>query len=196
MPTELLVVEQHAGDDERSGKWATPRFVGARYEPSIELPIEAKQPLTGRQGHGARIPPPAVGSVPTLRPLRVGLLRTTLLTNLADARFLADAVAKVIELGAVDVADRLDVDLLDLRRVQRERALDSDAGRLLAHRERLAHSGALALDHDPFEHLDPLPVALDHLEVDGDRVAGLEAGDVRAQLTLLEALDDRAHGER
>src|SRR5439155_4638179 len=80
-----------------------------------------------------------------------------LLTDLADARLLADAVAEVVELRAVDVADRLHVDLVDLGRMQGERALDPDAGRLLAHRERLAHARSLALDHDALEHLDPLP---------------------------------------
>jgi hypothetical protein len=55
-------------------------------------------------------------------------------------------------------------------------------------------SRALALDHDPLEDLDPLPVALDDAEVHTHRVARLEAREV-AQLTPLEFLDDRAHGE-
>ena len=117
------------------------------------------------------------------------------LAQLADARLLADLLAQVVELGAVDVADRADLDLLDLRRVHRERPLDADAERLLADGERLARAGALALDHDPLEDLDAAALALDHLEVDADGVARLEAGNVLAQLTLLDALDDRAHGK-
>src|SRR5581483_4825549 len=63
-----------------------------------------------------------------------------------------------------------DVDLLDLRRVERERPLDADAEGVLADGESLAGARALALDHDALELLD-----------------------VRAQLPLLEALDRLAH---
>src|SRR5439155_23793544 len=55
--------------------------------------------------------------------------------------------------------------------------------------------GALTLDHDALEYLDPLPVALDHAEVHAHRVARLEARHV-AQLTALDVLDRRAHVER
>ena len=79
--------------------------------------------------------------------------------------------------------------------MQRERALDADAERVLADGERLAGAGALALDHDPLEHLDPLARALDHAEVDAHRVARLEPRHF-AQLTALDVLDDRAHVER
>src|SRR5918999_5394796 len=116
-----------------------------------------------------------------------------LLPQLANARLLADLLAQVVELRAVDVADRSHVDLLDLRRVQRERPLDADAEGVLAHRERLAHAGTLALDHDALEHLRAPTLALDHLEVDAHRVPGLELGDPVAQLLALECLDDLAH---
>jgi hypothetical protein len=74
-----------------------------------------------------------------------------------------------------------------------ERALDAHTKGLLADRERLAEARALPLDADPLEDLDPLSVALDHLEVHAQRVARLELGQVRAQLALLEALDRRVH---
>src|SRR5688572_26891164 len=61
--------------------------------------------------------------------------RTRGLAQLADPRLLPDLAAQVIELGAVDVADRPDLDPLDLRRVHRERPLDAYAERLLAHGE-------------------------------------------------------------
>src|SRR5690349_14930907 len=67
---------------------------------------------------------------------------------LADAGALADTAAQVVELGAPDVTAGGDLDLLDLRRVQRERALDADAERLLADGEGLADPLALALDHN------------------------------------------------
>src|SRR4051794_31298256 len=92
--------------------------------------------------------------------------RASLPLLLAPARALSDPPAQVVQLGAVDVADRADLDPLDLRRVQRERPLDADAERLLADGERLADAGALLLDHDPFEDLDAPALSLDHLEVD------------------------------
>jgi hypothetical protein len=112
----------------------------------------------------------------------------------ADAGALADAAAEVVQLRAVDVADRADLDPLDLRRVQRERALDADTERLLPDGERLADAGALALDHDPLEHLDAAALALDHLEMDAHGVPRLELGHL-AQLFALESLDRRAHGK-
>src|SRR6185295_16787239 len=114
---------------------------------------------------------------------------------LAHAGALADALAQVVELGAPDVTAGGDVDLLDLRRVQRERPLDADAEGLLAHRERLAGAVALALDDDAFEDLRAAARALDDLEVDADAVAG---GELRhaAQLRALEVVDDGAHGEK
>ena len=76
--------------------------------------------------------------------------------------------------------------------MERERALDPDAERLLADGERLAGAGALALDDDALVDLDAAALALDHLEVDADRVPGLEPGHV-AQLGALDRIDDVAH---
>src|SRR3954447_7134239 len=112
----------------------------------------------------------------------------------ARARRLApDLAAEVVQLRAVDVADRRHVDLVDLRRMERERSLDSVAELLLSHGERLACPRALALEHDSLEHLDPLPLPLDDLEVHPDGVARLELRDPIAQLGALEAVDDVAH---
>src|SRR4051812_3582730 len=122
------------------------------------------------------------------------LLRTGV-APLAHAGALADATAQVVELGAADVAASGHLDLLDLRRVQRERALDADAEGLLADREGLAHPLALALDDHALEDLRAAPRALDDLEVDLDAVPGLEAGD-SAQLRALEGVDYGAHGRR
>src|SRR5262249_39100640 len=112
---------------------------------------------------------------------------------LADARGLPDAVAEVVQLGPAHITASSDLDALDLRRVQRERALYTDAERLLADGERLADAVALALDHDALEHLGPLARSLDDLEMDLHAVAGLEARDA-AQLCALKAVDDGAHG--
>src|SRR5688500_11266157 len=68
------------------------------------------------------------------------------LPELADARLLPHSLAQVVELGAPNVADRDDLELFDLRRVQRKGALDADSEGLLADGERLAEAGAPALD--------------------------------------------------
>src|SRR5205814_10131431 len=85
------------------------------------------------------------------------------------------------------------LDALDLRRVQGTRPLDADGARLLAHREGLARAGSLPADHDALEDLRPAALALDHLEVDADGVAGLEGRQIVTQLTLLECLDQAIH---
>ena len=107
----------------------------------------------------------------------------------------ADAVAQVVELRAAHVAAAGHLDLLDLRRMQRERALHADAEGLLADGERLAGAAALALDHDALEDLGPAARALDDLEVDAHAVARLEGGHA-AQLGALDAVDDAAHERR
>ncbi len=111
---------------------------------------------------------------------------------LAHTRALADPVAQVVELRAAHVAARGQLDALDLRRVHREHALDADAEGLLAHRERLARTVALALDDDALEDLHAAARALDHLEVDLHAVAGREVGNA-AQLRALDGCDDAAH---
>src|SRR3970282_2667677 len=63
-------------------------------------------------------------------------------------------------------------------------------------RERLAEARSLPLDADPLEDLDPPTIAIDHLEVDANGVPCLELGEVRAHVTLLEALDRRVHREK
>ena len=77
--------------------------------------------------------------------------------------------------------------------MERERTLDTDAERLLADRERLARARALTLDHDPLEDLHAAALALDHLEVDTDGVAGFEPRAIAAQLALLDVLDHAMH---
>src|SRR5712691_7388495 len=112
-----------------------------------------------------------------------------------DARLLSHFLAQVVQLRAAHVADLHDLDALDLRRVERERALDADAERLLPHRERFARAGTLALDDDAFEDLNARPGAFDDTEVNADAVAGLEPRQALAPLALLDGLDG-VHHER
>src|SRR5204862_4745428 len=115
------------------------------------------------------------------------------LAQLPDPSLLPDLATEVVQLGPVHVADRRDLDLVDLRRVERERPLDTDAEGLLADSERLARAGPLALEDDSLEDLDPVALALDHLEVDADGVPRLELRKTLAQLGALEAVDHVAH---
>src|SRR5262249_46610332 len=158
-----------------------------RDEPRSEAPVEREEPPAGPLHHPAEDSAGPDGA----RPRSVEVTKS-LLAEFADAGLLAHLAAQVIELRAVDVADRPHLDLVDLGRVERERPLDADAEGTLTDGEGLADAGALALDHDALEHLDPPAGALDHAEMDAHRVAGLEAGHV-AQLTALEFLDRPAH---
>ena len=71
-----------------------------------------------------------------------------------------------------------------------EGALDADAVGNAAHGERLAHARARARDDDALERLNALARSLDDLDVHAHRIAGSELGDVRAQLFLLQSLND------
>src|SRR5436190_19399695 len=77
--------------------------------------------------------------------------------------------------------------------MERERALHPDAEGLLPDGESLASPGALALEDDALEDLDPGALALDHLEMDAHGVPRLELRDVRPHLGALDCLDDLAH---
>src|SRR5205814_1158162 len=89
-------------------------------------------------------------------------------------------------LCATDVAAGHHLDVVDVRRVDREGPLDADAIALLAHRERLADAATLPTDNDALEDLDALLGALDHLDVHVDGVARVERGDVVAQRRLVD----------
>ena len=95
---------------------------------------------------------------------------------LLDLGRLPVTLAQVVQLGPADVAQRRHLDLGDGRRVHRERPLDADAEAHLAHGEGLLHPAALAPHDRALEDLHPLPVALDHPDVDLDGVAGRNSG--------------------
>src|SRR5690606_19300235 len=101
-----------------------------------------------------------------------------------------DAVPQIVQLRAAHPTPPDHFDLFDQRRMQREQALDADAGGNLAHGERLAHAAAAAPHHDAFEDLDALAIALDDLNVHANRVAGLEIRQVGAHLLLLDGAND------
>jgi hypothetical protein len=88
--------------------------------------------------------------------------------QLPHAGLLADLAAQVVELRPVDVADRGDLDLLDLREMQRERPLDADPKDCFRTVKVSRAPRTLALQDDALEDLDPGPLALDHLEMDAN----------------------------
>jgi hypothetical protein len=106
----------------------------------------------------------------------------------------ASGSAQVVQLRPPHVAAGGHLDALDLRRVQWEGSLHSDAERLLAHGERLTHAVALALEDDPLEDLGAPPRSLHDLEVHADAIAGVEYRRP-AQLRVLQAVDHGAHLE-
>src|SRR5580765_5703240 len=112
---------------------------------------------------------------------------------LGDARRLAGAAAQVVQLGAAHVALSLHLDRGDERRIGLEGALDALARGDLAHDERGVEAAVALGDHHALEGLHALPLALDHVHVDDDRVARGKIRDLALQpldFFLLDRLDD------
>src|SRR5690606_39725046 len=106
--------------------------------------------------------------------------------QLLDPRRLAGALSEVVQLRPSDVAPPHHLDLVDDRRVEREHALDSHSEADLAHGERGGGATTVAGDDHALENLDPLAPALDDAHVHLHVVTGAKAGDVVAQLGVLE----------
>ena len=83
-----------------------------------------------------------------------------------------------------------DLDLVDLRGVHRERALDSDGERDLANRERLAIHRPTPTYDVALEHLDAFAIAFLDAIIDLHVIADIEIGEVLANLLLLNCTDD------
>ena len=112
---------------------------------------------------------------------------------LLDAGLLAREVAQVVDAGAANHTDLVDLDLLDVGRIEREDTLDTHAVRNLADREHLGLALALDLDNHTAEALEALLAALDDLVGHGDGVTGLERRHVGVGLgphLLVDELDD------
>src|SRR5579863_1194456 len=77
--------------------------------------------------------------------------------------------------------------------MQREDPLHPDSVRDLAHGEGGAVAAAVDLDDDALEGLDAFLFPLDHLDLKPDRVTDPKLGQVFAQATLFELLDNAVH---
>src|SRR5262245_23755999 len=102
----------------------------------------------------------------------LGLLLASDLLALDDASRLAAAAAQIIELGAAHPAAAYHLDRVDQRRMDREDALDALAVGDLAHGEVLVDPTTSAPDAHALIGLHARALALDHLDVDAERVAG------------------------
>src|SRR6478609_4900965 len=108
---------------------------------------------------------------------------------------LAAAIAEVVEAGAAHFGLLLDLDLLDVRRVDREHALDALAVADAADGEILVDAAALVGDDDAGENLDALLVTFTDLGVHTDAIANLEGvGGGRLHLGGGNFFDDLVHG--
>src|SRR4030095_12114962 len=93
--------------------------------------------------------------------------------TLFHARRLAFQIAEEVQLAPADFGRSYDLELLNGRRMKRENALDALAKRYLAHGKRRASPSTVHADDDAFEDLNALLVALAHLHVHPNGVAGL-----------------------
>src|SRR5262249_39266621 len=120
--------------------------------------------------------------------LRLSGLGGPLVPALLDAGGLAAQGTQVVELGPAHLAAAHDLDLVDVRRMQREDALDPDAARDLADGEGLPGAAPAAADDHPLEDLDTLFIALDDTHVDAHRVPGAELRMARSYVSALDLM--------
>ena len=114
--------------------------------------------------------------------------------SVLDACRATGKFAEIVQLGATHLTACHDFDLVDARRVHREGTLDAHGVRHLADGERLADAAVLAADAYALEDLNTLFLALDDLDVNAQRIARLEVGDVATELLRLDCIDDVAGG--
>ena len=112
---------------------------------------------------------------------------------LLDAGLLAGQVAQVVDACAAYDTDLVDLDLVDVRRVEGEDTLHAHAARNLTDREHLGLARTLDLDNYAAETLHALLATLDDFVGYGDRVTGLERRNIGIRLCphlLVYELDD------
>jgi hypothetical protein len=101
-------------------------------------------------------------------------------------------VTQVVQLGAAHAAAAHDLDVGEHGAVEREDALDADAVRDLADRERRAHTRSRAGRCRPLERLDALLSPFLYAHVHAQRVTGPEGGNIRTEPLFL-VLDEGMH---
>src|SRR5690625_3379089 len=125
----------------------------------------------------------ARGKNPLLGRCLGGVLARAVIRLRGEPGRFAAALAQIVELGTPDLAATHHGDLVDIRRVQREDALDTLAKADLADGEARADAMApVPGDADAFIVLDSRTRALGHAVADAERVARCEIRDVAAEL--------------
>ena len=104
------------------------------------------------------------------------------LTTFLDLGCLTAQVTQVVQLGTANVTAGQNLDVVDVRCVNREGTLHADAERHLADGKGLTDAGALATDNNATEHLDTGLLSLDDLHVDINGIAGAKLRNIVAQL--------------
>lgn len=87
-----------------------------------------------------------------------------------------------------------DLDLVDAGRIQHERALDADVVRDAPDGELGVDAATIPANHNAFEDLDALFVALDDLGMHTNGVARFEGRHILAKLGRFDRLNQNAHG--
>src|SRR5438067_10632426 len=106
---------------------------------------------------------------------------------------LPDALAEEVESCPAGVAVTHDLDLLETRRVDEERALDADAARDPTDGDLLIESSAADPEDGALVVLEPFAVAFDHAHGQAHGVPGPDLGEVGLELVGGKRLQDVVH---
>ncbi len=115
------------------------------------------------------------------------------LADCFDAGRLAGEAAEIIEPCPPDLATSQHLDFLQTRRMKRKNPFDSDALRNLAHGKSRTVTATINLDYNTFKRLDPFLFAFNYPHLQPQRIANPELGDILAQTTFFDFLDNAVH---
>src|SRR4051794_25174208 len=123
--------------------------------------------------------------------MRVAAMSLCILaTAFFEPHRLSSPATQEVELRSADFAAAHDVDLVDLRRMQRELALHALVGHHAADGEHLAAARAAAGDYDACENLNAFLVPFQNFRVHIDRVADGELGDHSLKRWLFDEFEN------
>ena len=106
---------------------------------------------------------------------------------------LADSSSEIVQLRTSYLASSDDLNLLDLRRMQRPCLLNADSVGVLSDGECRSDTSALLLEHNALEYLDSLTVSFFDLRGNADGVAYVELRDLCLELSSFDVFNDVVH---
>lgn len=112
---------------------------------------------------------------------------------LLDLGALADSVTEIIELCTADLTASDNLDLLNVRRMDRERLLDAAAVCYAAHLERLGNTASAATDNRTLKYLRTNSLSLFDPVIDSHGVTDVELGDLCFHLLIDKHVDLGVH---